>query len=238
MTANDPERAARWRRFGSAGELVTTLAGEIADQLRSAIEVRGKASLAVSGGKTPVQLFRTLSEQPLEWRNVGIMLVDERLVPDRDPRSNARLVQDNLLRGEAAQARFLPLYSEAASAERAADNAAAALSVSAFPIPLDVVVLGMGADGHSASFFPDAPNLAELLENKDGRTVLPVLAESAGEARLTLSLQLLCAARFVALHIEGEEKRRVLEEALERRDRPVSAFFDHAENGVQVFWAP
>ncbi len=238
MTTIGTAHAAGWRCFGSASELVTTLAGEIAGELRSAIEARGKASLAVSGGKTPVQLFRTLSEQKLDWRNVGITLVDERLVPDTDTRSNARLVQDNLLRAEAAQARFLPLYSAAASAERAAGNAASALAVSAFPMPLDVVVLGMGTDGHSASFFPDAPDLAALLENREGRAVLPVHAESAGEPRLTLSLQLLCAARFVALHIEGEEKKRVLEEALERRDRPVSAFFEHSASGVQVFWAP
>jgi 6-phosphogluconolactonase len=230
--------SAELRSFASPEELAEALAEHVAKQLAGALEARGKASLAVSGGKTPVRFFQALSMQPLDWHNIGVTLVDERLVPETDQRSNARLVQENLLVGNAAAARFLPLYSAAATPEQAARNAQSALSVSAFPFPLDVVILGMGADGHSASFFPDAPNLGELIENKLGGWVLPVQSKSAGEPRLTLSLQLLCAARFLALHIEGEEKKRVLQEALEEGDRPVSAFFDRAESGVQIYWAP
>lgn len=238
MELNDATHATAWRCFASPAELAEALARRVATQLAAGLSARGRASLAVSGGKTPVRFFQALSAQSLDWSNVGITLVDERLVPDTDERSNARLVQENLLRGEAAAARFLPLYSAAPSPGQAAANAEAALAASAFPRPFDVVVLGMGADGHSASFFPDADDLAALIENREGRLVLPVHARSAGEPRLTLSLQLLVAARFVALHIEGEEKKRVLEAALAQRDRPVSAFFDHALGGVQVFWAP
>lgn len=235
MTVTEAARAA-WNSFASADELAETLAGRIAAILQGALEQRGQATLAVSGGRTPERLFAALSRRNIGWRNIVVTLVDERFVPQSDPRSNARLVAEKLCVGHAAAASFVPLYRPAATVEEAARFAE--LSIGGLPRPFDVVVLGMGADGHAASFFPDAPDLAELIENRDGRSVLPVMAASAGEPRLTLSLQFLCAARFIALHIEGEEKKRVLRKALDEGNRPVSAFFDHAENGVQVYWAP
>lgn len=227
---------AAWHTFASPEKLAEVLAGRVAAELEAAVRERGLAAVAVSGGKTPVRMFRALSRRQIDWRSVVVTLVDERFVPPGDTRSNARLVTENLLVGKAAEASFLPLYRPAESLEQAAR--AAELVLADLPRPLDVAVLGMGTDGHSASFFPDAPDLTALIENKGGRTVLPVVAPSAGEPRLTLSLQRLCAARFVALHIEGEEKRQVLSAALERRDRPVSAFFDHAGSGIEIYWAP
>ena len=225
-----------WTTFASRDELAEALADRIAAELSAAVQRRGQATLAVSGGKTPERLFGALSRRDIGWSDIIITLVDERFVPQSDARSNARLVAEKLCVGHAAAASFVSLYRPAASVEEAARFAD--LSIAGLPQPFDVVVLGMGTDGHAASFFPDAPDLAELIGNHDRRSVLPVVAASAGEPRLTLSLQLLCAARFIALHIEGEEKKRVLREALEKRDRPVSAFFDHAENGVHIFWAP
>lgn len=235
MTAATASRAA-WRSFASPQELAEALAGRIAGELQAAVEARGAATLALSGGKTPVRLFQALARQDIAWRRVTVTLVDERFVPATDDRSNAKLVADNLLTSKAAEANFVPLYRAAADVEGAARLAGDAIA--GLPLPLDVAILGMGADGHFASFFPDAENLAGLMKNRSGRAVLPVHARSAGEPRLTLSLQLLSAARFVALHIEGEEKKRVLEDALAKRDRPVSAFFGHSASGVQVFWAP
>lgn len=224
--------------FPSAEALAEALAQRVAQELGTAVAARGKASLSVSGGRTPVLFFRALSKQQLDWANVGITLVDERLVPDTDDRSNARLVQANLLQGEAVAARFVPLYSPAATPAQAARNAEAALAISAIPLPFDGVVLGMGGDGHTASFFPDAPDLAGLFANAGGAAVLPVVAESAGEPRLTLSAQLLGTARFVALHIEGQEKRAVLEEALSGGTKPVATMIAMAPTPVEVFWAP
>lgn len=222
--------------FPSADALAEALARRVAQELSAAVAARGNASLAVSGGKTPMRFFRALSRQALDWANVVVTLVDERLVPDSDDRSNARLVRQNLLQGAAAAARFVPLYSAAASPGQAARNAAQALA--ALSLPFDAVVLGMGGDGHTASFFPDAPNLAALFANEDGATVLPVIAASAGEPRLTLSAQLLGAARFVALHIEGEDKRGVLDAALARGDKPIATMIAMTSTPVEVFWAP
>lgn len=224
--------------FPSSVALAEALAVRVANELAGAVKARGKASLAVSGGKTPVRFFRALSGQRLDWANVGVTLVDERLVPDTDERSNARLVAQNLLQGAAAGARFVPLYSAAQTSGQAARNAENALTVSGVPMPLDAVVLGMGGDGHTASFFPDAENLGALFANADGAKVLPVTAESAGEPRLTLSAQLLGAARFIALHIEGQEKRAVLEDALSGGTRPIARMIAMASTPVEVFWTP
>ena len=235
MAVTAAARAA-WNSFASPDELAERLADRIAAILQAAVEQRGQATLAVSGGRTPERLFSALSRRDIAWGKIVVTLVDERFVPQSDSRSNARLVAEKLCVANAAAASFVSLYRPAANVEEAARFAE--LSVAGLPRPFDVVVLGMGADGHAASFFPDAPDLEELLENRNRGSVLPVVAASAGEPRLTLSLQLLCAARFIALHIEGEEKKRVLREALEERNKPVSAFFDHAENGVQVYWTP
>ena len=162
-------------------------------------------------------------------------LVDERLVPASSPRSNAALAMAKLLQGPAAAAKFVGLYHEAGSVEQAAELANQALK--ALPWPLDVAILGMGSDGHTASFFPDADNLAALLDPKQRELVLPVHAASAIEPRLTLTLATIVKARFLGLHIEGDEKRAVLDRACEGEQLPIRAVIDHASRPVQIYWA-
>jgi 6-phosphogluconolactonase len=224
--------------FPSADALAAALAARVSQVLAAAIAARGKASLAVSGGKTPVRFFQALAKQALDWAKVTVTLVDERLVPEADERSNGRLVREHLLQGPAVAATFVPLYSNASSDEAAASDAASALTLSGLPMPFDTVVLGMGGDGHTASFFPDAGNLEGLFTNEGGAAVLPVNATSAGEPRLTLSAQLLGSARFIALHIEGHEKKAVLEEALSGGTKPIATMIAMASTPVEVFWAP
>ena len=164
-----------------------------------------------------------------------VTLIDERLVPPTSPRSNARLVADKLLQGPAAAARFVPLYHGTDDGEEAADLARAALAE--LPWPLDVAVLGMGGDGHTASFFPDAPDLAELLAADAAKLVLHVEAASAGEHRLTLTLGKIAEAGLLALHIEGPDKRQVLDRALGGEKLPIRAAFEAAPRPVEIFWA-
>jgi 6-phosphogluconolactonase len=226
-----------WHEFATPETLAKTFAGRIAEVLAAAIQKRGKALLAVSGGTTPVHLFKMLSETDLDWRHVTVTLVDERFVPPTSPRSNEGLARRDFLRGKAAVANFVGLYHEAKTVEEAAKKAEAALS--SFPFPLDFVVLGMGPDGHTASFFPDDPDLARPLDPAGTRIILPVHAKSAGEPRLTFSLPKLVEARNLALHIEGADKKRVLEKALAGGPRlPIRAVFDAATKPVEIYWAP
>ncbi len=138
--------------FENPSALAEALADDVGARLAAAIAARGTASFAVSGGSTPKAFFRSLSRRELDWSKVTLTLVDERFVPPENERSNHRLVADNLLKDRAAQARFVPLYHQAETAEAAA--AIASDRTASLGAPFDVVVLGMGTDGHTASFFP------------------------------------------------------------------------------------
>ncbi|KAA3450249.1 6-phosphogluconolactonase [Mesorhizobium sp. SARCC-RB16n] len=226
-----------WNAFPDRPQLASALAGRVADRLTKAIGERGTALLAVSGGTTPAKFFAALSAAPIAWDKVVVTLVDERFVPASSPRSNAGLVAANLLQNAAKAARFVPLYHEAAGIEDAAASDDAALR--SLPWPLDVVILGMGPDGHTASFFPDADDLPKLLDPASDRMILPVHAKSAGEPRLTLTLARIIDAGFLALHIEGEDKRIAFDNAVAPGPRkPIRAVLDASPKPVEVFWAP
>lgn len=225
-----------WNIFGSPAEVAAALAAHVASKLRGALKRRGTGFIAVSGGTTPGLFFRTLSNEDLDWGRIVVTLADERFVERSSPRANAGLVRANLLQNKAAAARFADLYRPASDVGAAA--AVADDELRALPWPLDVAVLGMGADGHTASFFPGAVNLAALLDPASKDIVLPAQA-SDGEPRLTLSLARLARAQVVALHIEGADKRKVLESALaDRGELPVRSVLECANTPVQVFWAP
>lgn len=220
-------------------KLADGLAAGIAAVLAGGIATRGHATLAVSGGSTPKLFFDALSRADIDWSRVMVLLVDERLVPADHERSNAKLVTANLLQNKAAAAQFVPYVVDAETPE---DCAAA--SELAFQVPghrIDAVILGMGIDGHTASFFPQGNRLykALLLDTKEN--VLAMEAPGADEPRLTLTLPYLLDARFLALHIEGAEKRAVYNKAMvdeETLMMPVRAVLHQKVTPLNVFWAP
>lgn len=221
--------------FPNRQELAQSFAATIADRLAEAIARRGTGFIAVSGGSTPALLFAELSDAAIDWSKVIVTLIDERLVPADQPRSNAKLVSDKLLQGRASEATFVPLYLGTDDSEEAARRARESLS--RLPWPLDVAILGMGPDGHTASFFPDAPNVSELLAEDPARLVLPVESVAAQEHRLTLTLGKIVEAGFLALHIEGPDKKQVLDRVLGGENLPIRAAIETSPRPIEVFWA-
>ena len=217
------------------------IAQQIAQALRSAIAARGHATLAVSGGKSPIALFEQLRGQVMDWSKVAILLVDERCVPHDHADSNTALVRQHLLQGPAAAASFASLFDTVpADLNDAAllDLVATANQrMSAIPFPLDVVVLGMGGDGHTASLFPAAPGLDHALTSEG--PIAWVRPATAPHARLTLTLPVLLAARHLHLLLAGVVKRQVYEEATQASNPtlPVSLLLNHPACTVQVWIA-
>lgn len=222
--------------FDDGQALATALAARLADDLRNAIDARGEATIAVSGGNTPKRLFDRLSHEVLDWSRVTVTLVDERWVPDTDERSNARLVESLLLRHNAADAQFVPLYAEAATPE--AGIAQVRTRIGTMKLPFDVVVLGMGPDGHTASFFPGGDRLGEALDPTNTAEVLPMRAPNAGEPRITFTLSVLLKARSLYLHIEGADKRVLLEQAEQPDSSLPIASVLHRARQLEVYWCP
>jgi 6-phosphogluconolactonase len=207
--------------------LANTIAGQLADFLRR----EGKATLSVPGGTTPGPIFDTLSGVDLDWANVAVVLNDERWVPESSERSNTRLLREHLLRGRAAQARLVPLYAPADQPEEMLE----ALQDGLKPhLPISVLLLGMGADMHTASLFPGADRLEEAL-SASAPILLPMRAEAAGEPRVTLTAPVLKEAFNIHILITGPEKRAALERAmtLTPAEAPVRAVLDNAT----VHWA-
>lgn len=219
--------------FVSAPLLAEALAGKVAEQLRDAIERQGVATLVVSGGRSPVTFFQCLARQSLEWAKVVITLADERWVPIEHPDSNAGLLKRYLLVGAVAKARFVSLYQTSATQQEAADAADQVLA----QLPaIDVLILGMGDDGHTASLFPDSPNLAEALAVDSQRRCWPMMAPSVPHQRLSMSRELLASARFKVLSVQGEAKVDTLRTALAGDDiaqMPIRAFLHSA---LELYW--
>lgn len=212
--------------FATKQELAAGLASDVAACLSTAITDRGEAQLAVSGGTTPKLLFHHLARIKIDWSRVIITLVDERCVPVNDERSNAKLVRDYLLQSKAAAAKFVQLFGGHGSAEELG--------------PFDAAILGMGNDGHTASFFPGGDNLAEALDVLTKKRIVTMTAPGVPEKRLTFTLPIFLDSSFVALHIEGEDKRKVLETAEKAgpvKDMPIRAFL-RAREPIILYWCP
>jgi 6-phosphogluconolactonase len=216
--------------YADAEMMMMDLAHALAGELRQALAMGGRASMAVPGGTTPGPIFDSLSAAELDWARVDVMLTDERWVPETSERSNTRLLRARLLQGPAAAARLVPLYAPAAAPEeRLAELAEAVAAV----LPLSVVLLGMGADMHTASIFPGADQLHEALHGD--AVLVPMRAPGAPEPRVTLSAKVLRGAIRRHVVISGTAKRAALEAA--QRMTPEEAPIAAVLRGAVVHWA-
>jgi 6-phosphogluconolactonase len=216
---------AKERVFESRGALSSALAADVAARLSREAARNGAAVLAVSGGKTPQLFFETLSRIEIPWNRITITLVDDRQVDETSERSNARLVREHLLQNRASNAQFVPL-NDNPEAER----------IGRF----DVAVLGMGDDGHTASFFPGGDNLKIALDRNATQRIVKMNAPAAPEPRITFTLPDIIEADMICLHLEGQGKRDTLNRALADgpiEEMPIRAVL-RAKKQVTLYWCP
>jgi 6-phosphogluconolactonase len=223
--------------FSSAEVLAAAATDAVIQALDAGLRLRGAASLAATGGRSPGAIYDALSLAPLDWARVRVTLTDERWVDPSSPDSNEGLVRRRLLRGRAQDAHFLGLRGTADHIEDAADHAADALH--GWP-PLDVVMLGMGEDGHVASLFPGSPALPRGLDPAAPACIaVPQgLGRPPAQPRLSLTIRPLTQAARVLILTSGAAKRAVLEQALAGGDPlhfPVRAILQSARS-ARILW--
>lgn len=200
----------------------------IQTQLENAIKVKGRASLLVSGGSSPKPVYEALSQTNLDWDKVTVSLVDERWVQEGSDGSNADFIKSTLLQNQAQAAKFVSLVNQAPTAKDGAADIQDRFE-SAFPDPIDVCVMGMGTDGHTASWFPRSPTLAEALEIDSPASLIwqdatGQIGGSGFADRITVNLPLLMGAKNIYLLIPGQKKMAVWDESADKDiyDAPVT----------------
>ena len=208
----------KFTEYDSRDALFHGLAHIVGQQLDTALNAKKHATLAVPGGTTPAPFFERLRQNPLDWKNIRVTLTDERFVPETSDRSNTRLLRQTLFQDHAKHAQFIPLYAPADQPEDVLSTLRMGVTQ---VLPLDVCVLGMGTDMHTASLFPGADLLAEALADT-APTVLPMRAPNAPEPRMTLSAPVLRGAGHVHLLITGKEKKDALQNAMDHTDETLA----------------
>lgn len=232
---------ARPTREGLAAELTT----EIEDKLRSAIAAQGQAVLALSGGSTPKPLFEALAKKDLAWENIVVTLVDERWVPSSHDLSNEAFMREFLLDRLPSSTRFAPLYFDADSAQESLPQVLQAYceltnSTLEQPKGFDVTVLGMGDDGHTASFFPDADNIEDLVNPDNGSFLMSCESPTTQVARITWTVPMLLNTSLLVLHITGQSKQETFTKAIMSGDTselPIRSALFQQQTELQVFYA-
>jgi len=213
--------------------MMIDMADQLASALNKALLVNETASLAVPGGTTPGPIFDVLSAVDLDWARVSVMLTDERWVPGTSDQSNTRLLKERLFVGKAARAGFVPFYKEGAAPQ----DCIAELTKDLTPhLPLSVLVLGMGADMHTASLFPGADGLEDALQTTEAAVFATSVAGVETAQRISLTGQVLNGAMSKHLVITGPEKRDALERAQALGD-PLIAPICAVLSGMTVHWA-
>ena len=231
--------ATDWHEFADADTLAGQLATEVANLLRDGIVKRGIASLIVSGGRSPIKFFAALSRFDLAWGKVTICLADERWVGIDSVDSNEKNVRDHLLVGMVREANFITLKTIAADPEMSlVERTQALLAVAR---PFDIVMLGMGEDGHTASLFPGSAGITGALDPQALPALVAIAPPFAEYRRISMNISALLDARHIAILIQGENKRAVLDAARNTacpQKFPIAAILHQARVPVAVYWSP
>jgi 6-phosphogluconolactonase len=231
---------AEWWEYDSLDELADAVAGDIGFIVESAVDARNASLIAVAGGRTGPAIFPKLTAQKLPWKRVTIIPTDDRVVPVDSDLANVREIARAFL---PSGARVIPIASGAAEDYRLAGNAADA-RLQDLPWPPDLVWLGMGSDGHTASIFP-GPDYQAALDAPKARRAIGVLPDplpkEAPVPRVTLTRAAILSARTVLITITGQDKREVLEQAIadgQSSKLPIGRVLAEAEQPIDIHWCP
>jgi 6-phosphogluconolactonase len=223
--------------FETREEASVAAAEAIAERLAARLDAQSGASVVVSGGTTPDRCFDLLSDKPLDWPRTQIVLSDERWVPPDDEASNERLVRDALLKGEAAPAKLLSVFSMTTGIQARCDEIDQQIRLG--PFPFACALLGMGEDGHFASLFPDAENLEEGVDVDGEQLCIPVSTAASPHPRVSLTLAALARSDAIVLLMFGDNKLEVYEQAKRKGSKlPVAHLLKQKKAPVHVYWAP
>lgn len=222
--------------FTSRDEASIAAAEHIAAALRTQLSSQEDAALIVTGGSSPARCYSELADTELEWSHVHVVLSDERWVPASDENSNEKLVREALLINAAAEAVLVPIFSaDITAVERCLEFNEL---LPAMPLPFACSLLGMGEDGHVASLFPDAENLAAGLDENGADWCIPVSTAASPHPRVSLTMKTLLNSEQIVLLIFGQAKRDVYEQAKSTPDAfPVSKLLSQDRTPVHIFWA-
>lgn len=230
---------AEWWEYESVDELADAVSGDVGFIIESALDARDAALVALPGGSTPAPVFDRLVQRKLGWRKVTIVPTDDRLVAVDHELSNARLLARSFM---PSGARVLPI-AIVNEDYRAAGNAADA-RLQDLPWPPDLVWLGMGKDGHTASIFA-GPDLKDALDAPKARRAIGVMPDplppEAPVARVTLTRAAILSARTIIITITGQDKRDLLEQAIEDGQSsklPIGRVLAEAEQPIDIHWCP
>lgn len=223
--------------FDTREEASLAAADRIIALLSKRLDAQPAATLVVSGGSTPSQCFAALAGSDLDWDRVHVLLSDDRWVPPGDADSNETLVRETLLQDKAADATLWPYYDAEATIEERC--VALGETIHTLPIPFACSLLGMGEDGHFASLFPDAENLAQGLDYEGPDLCLPVSTAASPHPRVSLTLTPLSRSDEIVLLIFGDKKREVYQQAKSSGNTyPVAHLIKQKRAPVRVYWAP
>jgi 6-phosphogluconolactonase len=222
-------------KFETRDAASAAAAARIAGLVKIRLDRDQQASFVVGGGSTPARCFEFLSGYDLNWKEVRVVLTDERWVPGDHKDSNERLVRETLLRDKASAGSLLPLYQGDLSVDERCDSLQTELKGAQFA----VAMAGMGADGHFASLFPDADNIQAGLNPQNRLYYMPVRTSASPHPRISMTLGALLQSDEILLLFFGEEKRLVYEKAKAGDTNfPVAALLRQSGIPVDVYWAP
>jgi len=225
-----------WYGSNSAESLDIDLSLRIGQLLTQSISENGCASIAVSGGRSPIGLFEKLSKINLDWSKVELTLVDERWVDAKNENSNELVVRKHLIQNQATQVKFFPIKNSAKNSKE--EQVLHEQVLQKIKLPFDVIILGMGEDGHTASLFPCCKELTQAMDPNNQQKCIVTKPKNAPYERISLTFSTISKAKNLILHLRGSSKLQTFELAMTLKDANKMPIYAFMEQPLEIYWSP